>query len=326
MRSRRNNLIFRGFSEVVGNDDCVSIIQNFLSDQLDMQDVTIQRAHRLGSLRGSGIRPGYVGQRRKNRPIIVCFRDYKDVQEILAKAHTLQGTEFGINRDYPDEIVKARSRLWGDYKAEKPKYPRGKVYIGFPAKLVVAGEVVRDEFPDWQGVLKGSRDERNAMNDRAKSFPSGRGRARGRARGWESSPQRPGSSNSRGDRSRGPDTSRGSANEETMFSDKYDSDIENNQPSQPYRAPSQAKSRGGASGSVSSTDGVIDDYSDAMRRLESTVNDRNGQHSGPGTYRSTLTVKTPTKTVADSIRGERGKLRTIPPNSQTMHMIIVTIA
>ena len=50
--SRRNNLIFRGFKEVVGNDDCVSIIQNFLSDdQLDMQDVTIQRAHRLGSLR-----------------------------------------------------------------------------------------------------------------------------------------------------------------------------------------------------------------------------------------------------------------------------------
>ena len=305
-RSQRNNLIFRGFSEVVGNDDCVSIIQNFLSNQLDMQDATIQRAHRLGTLRGTGMRPGYVGQRRKNRPIIVCFRDYKDVQDILAKAHTLQGTEFGINRDYPDEIVKARSRLWGDYKAEKPRYPRGKVYIGFPAKLVVAGEVVRDEFPDWQGVLKGSRDERNAMNDSAKSFPLGRGRGRapGRARGWENSSQRPGSSNSRRDRSRGPDASRGSANEEPMFSDKSDSDTENNQPSQPYRATSQlAKSRGGASGSANSTDGVIDDYSDAMRRLESTVNDRMGQHPGSGTYRSTLTVKTPTKNIPEPNSG-----------------------
>ena len=161
---------------------------------------------------------------------------------------------------------------------------------------------MRDEIPDWQGVLKGSRDERNAVNDSAKSFPSGRGRgrARGRASGWENSPQRPGSSNSRRDRSRGPDTSRGSANEETMFSNKSDSDIENNQPSQPYRAPYQAKSRGGANGSVSS---VIDDYSDAMRRLEPIVNDRMGQHSESGTYRSTLTVKTPTKNIPEPNSG-----------------------
>ena len=34
----------------------------------------------------------------------------------MAKAHTLQGTDYGINRYYPGEIVKALSRLWADYK------------------------------------------------------------------------------------------------------------------------------------------------------------------------------------------------------------------
>ena len=309
-RSRRNNLIFRGFREVVGSDDCISIIQNFLSDQLDMQDVTIQRAHRLGSLRGTAMRTGQVGQRRKSRPIIVCFRDYKDVQDILAKAHTLQGTDFGINRDYPDEIVKARSKLWAEYKVEKPKYPRGRVYIGFPAKLVVDGDVMRDEFPDWHGILKGSRVERNAPNDSAKSFPSGqgrgRGRARGRSRGWEHSTQRPGAFNSQSDRSRGPGASRDSQNEITMLSDKSDksdSDDENNRPSNSNRAPSQASSRGGASGSDSSAGGVIDDYSDAMRRLAESASGRMGQQKKPGTYMSTLTVKTPTKNTPESNSG-----------------------
>ena len=104
----------------------------------------------------------------------------------------------GINRDYPDEIVKARSRLWADYKAKKPKYPRGKVFIGFPAKLVVDGEVVRDVLPDWQTIMKGSR---NATSDSGKSTISERWCGRGRIRGS--------SRFSMCGRSRGPGASRG---------------------------------------------------------------------------------------------------------------------
>ena len=33
------------------------------------------------------------------------------------------------------------------------------MYIGFPAKLVVRGRVVKDLFPDWFTVLRGSRCE-----------------------------------------------------------------------------------------------------------------------------------------------------------------------
>ena len=53
------------------------------------------------------------------RSIIVCFRDYQDVERIMSYAHILQSRKYGINRDCPDEAVKARFRLWADYKNEK---------------------------------------------------------------------------------------------------------------------------------------------------------------------------------------------------------------
>lgn len=64
--------------------------------------------------------------------------------------HTLEKTHYEINREYPDEIVKARARLNADYKAEKPKDRKGKVYIGIPITLVVEGTVARSEFPVWR--------------------------------------------------------------------------------------------------------------------------------------------------------------------------------
>ena len=36
-------------------------------------------------------------------------------------------------------------------------YAKNKVSIGFPAKLVVNGKVVRDEFPGWKQVLGSNR-------------------------------------------------------------------------------------------------------------------------------------------------------------------------
>ena len=101
----------------------------------------------------------------------------------MAKSHTLQGTDYGINWDYPDEIVQAWSRLWSDYKQAKPIYSKGKVYIAFQAKLVINGEVTRDEYPDWKDILKGSRVEHNAKHPDSKAAYSGRGRGRERGGG-----------------------------------------------------------------------------------------------------------------------------------------------
>ena len=145
-RSRRNYLIFRGHPETVGNDDCNQIVRRFLADWLELNpDMCIQRAHRLGNVartrRGRGGRTSV-----QPRLIIVNFRDYEDVEIILENTKKLKGTTFGINRDYPKEIVNARSKLCPEYKKAREENSKGEVYIGYPAKLIVNKKVVRDEF------------------------------------------------------------------------------------------------------------------------------------------------------------------------------------
>lgn len=176
-RSRRNNLIFRGHPESVENDDCFKIIRQFLAEKLEINpDVCIQRAHRLGYLnRRRRDRWGRQASLNQPRSIIVNFRDYQDVELILSNAKKLKDTPFGINRDYPKEIISARSNLWPKYKKAKADNPNGNVYIGYPAKLIVNGKVVADEFPEWNNVLKGSRvqEKTNSIGSpNSKSSPS----------------------------------------------------------------------------------------------------------------------------------------------------------
>ena len=157
-RSRRNNLIFRGHPENVENDDCVAIIRQHLANRLGLRpDVCIQRAHRLGNFNNRRRRFRWGEARPQPRPIIVNFRDYEVVELILENAKKLKDTPFGVNRDYPKEIISARSKLWAEYKKAREENAKGTVYIGYPAKLIVNKRVVRDEFPDWRHVLNGSR-------------------------------------------------------------------------------------------------------------------------------------------------------------------------
>ena len=72
-------------------------------------------------------------------------------------------TKEGIRRDYPKEIVSARSQLWPRYKQEREKNTQTSVQMGFTAKILVHvpvnGRVIEDKFPDWFNVLCGSRHE-----------------------------------------------------------------------------------------------------------------------------------------------------------------------
>ena len=145
-RARRNNVIFRGIDEILRQEDCIALVKGFLNQHLGIPDVYIQRAHRIGK-----------PKRGESRPIIACFRDHQDVENIMTNAKKLRNTNFGINRDFPPEIVQARSRLWGRFKEARKEYPNDPVFIGFPAKLIVKGVVVQDEFPDWKDVLSSSR-------------------------------------------------------------------------------------------------------------------------------------------------------------------------
>ncbi|KAH3708430.1 hypothetical protein DPMN_067880 [Dreissena polymorpha] len=109
---------------------------------IDTSSIYMQRAYRLGA-------PSRDKSRDQARPLIVCFRDYEDVENILSSAHKLKGKpELGINRDYPNEIVEARSRIWPKFKEMKAANPPRTVHVGYPAKLIVQKKVVLDEFLD----------------------------------------------------------------------------------------------------------------------------------------------------------------------------------
>lgn len=297
-RSRRCNLIFRGHPEVINNDDCEAIIKSFLSERLGIDGVFIQRAHRLGALRPTGRRLGQpVSNRNSSRPIIVCFRDYSDVERILSNAKK-RDTDFSINRDFPPEIVNARSNLWAEYKQQKLKRPGGSVYIGFPAKLVVGGKVIRDEFPDWKEVLKGSRvGDRRAKPLDVRGNKAVKNYSATMPKSLFTHSSDPVMSQSILKPSL--DTARDSDIETVMLSEKSDSESESSVPSSVDRQNSSMLSPPVNSGSITpATSSAVDEYSHAMRRLE-TTSDRVSK-SGCQTTTKSITLTTPTKVAAEN--------------------------
>ena len=145
-RSRRKNLLFKGISEQ-RRENCFAEARRFILEELGIdRDMYLERAHRLGRFDST-----------KTGPIIVAIRDFCDTQEILDASSTLRGTEYGISRDYPSEISKARQSLWKQYKTTREANPRKKVTLEFPARIYVDGVVVADAFPDWYPILQGSR-------------------------------------------------------------------------------------------------------------------------------------------------------------------------
>lgn len=149
-RSRRNNLIFRGFHENPG-ENCFQIIRDFLGDRLDLDPgvMYIARAHRLGSR--------YSGGHNRPRPIIVNFRDYCDVEEIMGRVYMLKNTPFAVDLDLPKEIQTARRELWPKFKERKANNPRASVKIVYPAKLLVNGRVVENALPEWDKYVHNNR-------------------------------------------------------------------------------------------------------------------------------------------------------------------------
>ena len=151
-RQRRNNLIFWGIPESVG-EDCIGTIKEFLSDKfsLDPDSICIQRAHRLG-------RAGRSFKRTiQHRPLIIGLRDYQDCELILSNASKLRNSVFGISRDFPQEIVNARKILRREMKPLKERFPSSSISIQYPAKLIIDGRIHMDMFPKWGEIMKRNR-------------------------------------------------------------------------------------------------------------------------------------------------------------------------
>lgn len=107
-RARRNNLIVQGIPGTLLNEDCESLLKQFIRNELnlDPEPMCIQRAHRLDK---SPVRGRGVGL--KHRPIIESFRDFTSVELLLANAYRLKNKHFGIYLDSPKEIIQANLQL-----------------------------------------------------------------------------------------------------------------------------------------------------------------------------------------------------------------------
>ena len=53
----------------------------------------------------------------KPRALIACLRDYPDVDRLLRNATKLKGFRYGLSRDYPETIRRARARLETERRA-----------------------------------------------------------------------------------------------------------------------------------------------------------------------------------------------------------------
>ena len=53
----------------------------------------------------------------KSRALIACLRDYPDVDRLLRNATKLKGFRYGLSRDYPETIRRARARLEPERRA-----------------------------------------------------------------------------------------------------------------------------------------------------------------------------------------------------------------
>ena len=125
-RSMRENLLFHGMLEST-HEDCEAIIKTFIKEKLDiLQDITIDRAHRLGKPRG------------KTRPIVVKFHQYTDRELIRTtaadKSEHLKTLNQGVGVQQTKAVLQKRRDLSAAYDREKAA---GKTVKWAGAKLMV---------------------------------------------------------------------------------------------------------------------------------------------------------------------------------------------
>ncbi|KAH3859836.1 hypothetical protein DPMN_102657 [Dreissena polymorpha] len=142
----RNNIVIYELTEIL-KGNCTQLVLNLFSEELDIDtsDMHIERAHRMGRFDRKC--------RDAKRHMVVRFRDNVDTETIMENAYKLKRSPFGLDRQYPKEISKARSSLFKSQEARNAAMKRHKVQIKYPARLCINGRTMIDMFPEWFQVL-----------------------------------------------------------------------------------------------------------------------------------------------------------------------------
>ena len=123
--NRRNNLQIAGLEETQGEtwEQTVNKVFKLLEEKLELQNIQLERAHRVGQ-----------GVNNKPRPIIARFSRYSDREATKRAAIKLRGTKIFFN----DDLCKASQEI---RKAKLPSLKRarseGKIAYFSHTKLII---------------------------------------------------------------------------------------------------------------------------------------------------------------------------------------------
>ena len=126
-RCRRDNLRIDGLQEVENEtwEQTEKILKGMIQEKLEIQDINIERAHRVGST--SNASP---------RIVVAKFSSFKGKQLVLSAAKKLKGENIYINEDFSKETMDIRKEKW---KSVKSLRSQGKYAILVYDKIVVKG-------------------------------------------------------------------------------------------------------------------------------------------------------------------------------------------
>ena len=131
-RSRRNNIRIDGIAEEPGEtwEECERKVHRLLSEELDINDVVIERAHRVKAYSHEKKN----SKKLRSRTIVCKLLSFVDKARILKNSHRLKGTTYYVNEDFSKETLAYRKELWEKVKALRKE---GKVaYLNYKSIVV----------------------------------------------------------------------------------------------------------------------------------------------------------------------------------------------
>ena len=131
-RPRKNNMQIDGIAEKPGEtwDECERKVQRLLSEELDINNIVIERAHRVKV---------YSPEKKNSKKIrprtVVCkLLNFVDKERIIKNTHRLKGTSYYVNEDFSKETLAYRKELWEKVKALRKE---GKIaYLNYKNIIV----------------------------------------------------------------------------------------------------------------------------------------------------------------------------------------------
>lgn len=104
-----------------------NLIKGVCKDAMKLDDISIERAHRIGAFKET-----------KNRPIVACFSQWKARESVFKNVFKLKGTSYSISEDFSQTVQEKRRHLW-NYAKDKRECKENRVCLSYD-KLIINGQ------------------------------------------------------------------------------------------------------------------------------------------------------------------------------------------